>query len=240
MSKTLRLIKKYWLLFFVLVTFIAWFIYSYLSEGVFYLLSVSDLDSIVSFIQSFGFLAILIFVLFVMLEVVVAPVPPLVLYIAGGIIFGAFWGGTLTLIGNILGAFVAFIIARKYGRNLIESKVPEKTRKKFDDFSIKYGAFSLFILRLNPLTTSDLFSYIAGLTKMKVRQFLFSTALGLAPLIYIQTYIGGFFIKDNPLLLALFILVNLIYLILFLYGLIYLFLKKRRIRKMEKSKLKKA
>jgi len=85
------------------------------------------------------------------------------------------------LFGNVLGAVIAFFIARKYGRKLVEKKINKKLRKNFDKFTKKYGAFALFLLRLNPFTTSDIFSYMAGLTKMRIRTFIFSTALGLIP-----------------------------------------------------------
>ena len=238
MFKLNRQLRKHWVFILVLAIFIGWVFYSYLTEGIFYLLATSDTNSIASFINSFGVFAAVIFILLVILGVVLAPVPPLVLYVAGGIIFGAFLGGTLTLVGNVLGAGVAFLIARKYGRNLVEEKISPKIRKKFDDFSKKQGPYALFLLRLNPFTTSDLFSYIAGLTKMKLRTFILATGLGLAPLIYLQTYIGDLFVRDNPLIFFIFIIINLLYLAFFLYGILYLVLKRRRLRRNNKVQTK--
>lgn len=231
MSRITNQIKKHWLFITILILFFSWIFYSYFTEGIFYLLATSDTNSVVEFINSFGFFAIVIFVLLVILEVVLAPIPPLVLYLAGGIIFGAFLGGTLTLVGNVLGAIIAFYVARRYGRKSVEKKVPIKLRRNFDDFSKKYGAFALFLLRLNPLTTSDIFSYIAGLTKMKTRKFILSTALGLAPLIFFQTYVGEIFVKDNPFLTLVFLAIGIFYVAIFLYGLWYLVFKKVRTKK---------
>ena len=123
------------------------------------------------------FFLISVFIIIVILEVVLAPIPALALYIAGGALFGTFLGGMLTLIGNLIGAFIAFWIARRFGRDFVEKRVDANTRKKFDNFSEKYGIFSFFLLRVNPFTTSDLFSYLSGLTKMKVRTFLLGTGL---------------------------------------------------------------
>jgi len=231
LTKFINGIKRHWLFLLIFILLFAWVIYSYFSEGIFYLLATSDIDSMVSFINSFGWLAIVIFVLLVVLEVILAPIPPFVLYVAGGIIFGAFFGGFLALFGNVLGAVIAFFIARKYGRKLVENRIDPGFRKRFDKFSQKYGGWALFLLRLNPLTTSDIFSYLAGLSKMKLRTLIISTALGLIPLVYIQTYLGDIFIRDNPFLLFLFLAVSLIYLLLFLYGLWYLIIKKKKTKK---------
>lgn len=226
-----RGLKKHWLFITIIILFCIWVIYSYLNHGIFYLLATSDIDSVVNFINSFGLFAIVIFVLLVILEVVLAPIPPFVLYVAGGILFGALAGGILTLLGNVIGAVVAFMIARKFGRNLVEKKINNSLRKRFDRFSQKYGGWALFILRLNPFTTSDLFSYLAGLTKMKLKTLIISTTLGLIPLIFIQTYLGDLFVRDNPVLFLIFIAISIIYLILFLYGLWYLLIKKKKSKK---------
>ncbi|GAI87068.1 unnamed protein product [marine sediment metagenome] len=224
-------LKKHWLFVLILIILFTWVIYSYFSEGIFYLLATSDIDSIVAFINSFGWLAVVAFILIVVLEVVIAPIPPLVLYVVGGIIFGTFLGGTITLFGNVLGAVIAFLIARKFGRNLVERKISKRLRGSFDKFTKKYGGWALFLIRLNPFTTSDLFSYLAGLTKMRLRTLIISTTFGLIPLVYIQTYLGDVFIRDNPFLFFLFIIVSIIYLALFLYGLWYLILRKKKTKK---------
>jgi len=224
-------LKRHWLFVLILIILFAWIIYSYSAKGIFYLLATSDIDSVVAFVNSFGWLAVVVFILIVVLEVILAPIPPFVLYVVGGIIFGAFLGGTITLFGNVLGAVIAFLIARRFGRGLVEKKINKKLRKSFDKFINKYGAWALFLIRLNPFTTSDLFSYLAGLTKMKLRTLIISTTFGLIPLVYIQTYLGDIFIKDNPFLFLIFIVISIIYLLLFLYGLWYLIIKKEKIKK---------
>jgi len=230
-KKFVNQLRKHWIFISILVIFSIWVVCSYFFGGLFHLLVTADVNAVVDFIKSFGFLAVVIFVLLVILECVLAPIPPFVLYVAGGMIFGAFIGGILTLIGNVIGATIAFLIARKYGRGIVEKKINPVIWEQFDKFSQKYGGWALFLLRLNPFTTSDLFSYLAGLTKMKLRTLIISTSFGLIPLIYIQTYLGEFFIKDSPILWLIFLIVCLIYLAVFLYGLWYL------IKKRDKNKL---
>ncbi len=222
-----KFVKKHGIFSLILALFLAWIIYSYASKGIVFSLMKSDTSTVISFVHSFGFFAAVIFVLLVILEVVLAPIPPLALYIVAGLLFGGFLGGCLTLLGNLIGAFIDFIVARNFGRGLVETKVPEKLRHKFDKFFEKHGGLAIFILRINPLTTSDLVSYLSGLTKMKLRTFLVATGLGLIPMIFLQTYFGDFFIKSSPLLTGLIILFSVFYLVIFVYLIFIAVFKKK-------------
>ena len=213
----LKFIKENWLIILILIIISAIFYYSSTSEGIIYSLIHNDSESVVVFVNSFGIFAEIIFILLVILECVLAPIPAVVLYIAGGFLFGAFYGGILTLIGNLIGAGIAFAIARKYGREFVERRVNKELRVKFDNFSEKYGAFSLFILRVNPFTSSDLFSYLAGLSKIRVWKFLLGTIAGLIPIIFLHTYFGEVFVKSSPILSAIIVWLSILYLIVLVY-----------------------
>jgi len=227
----MKLTKKTIFISLIIVAILSFLIYSYFSKGLFYSLTHQDVGSVVVFLDDFGIFAYLIFVLLVILEVILAPIPPLALYLAGGVLFGTLFGGILTLLGNIIGALIDFKLARKYGRGFVVKNISSKVKKRFNRFVKKYGIYSIFLLRINPLTTSDLFSYLAGLTKMKTRHFLMGTTLGLIPLIFAQTYFGEIFIKEHKFLYWVVIIISLIYLILVLYFIINLFVKKVRDRR---------
>lgn len=221
-----KFFRKYGIVLILFFLFIAWAIYSYSSGGIVSLIANGDPQKVVDFVDSFGIFAAFIFVFVVVLEVILAPIPPLVLYIAGGLLFGGFIGGVLTLLGNLIGAFVDFRIARHIGKDFVERKTNPKLKKKFDKFLEKYGVLSLFLLRINPLTTSDLFSYFAGLTKMKASKFLLATGLGLIPMIFIQTYFGEIFIANNPILVLITLILSVLYFGVLVYFILYSFLKK--------------
>jgi len=159
-------------------------------------------------------LAALVFILLITLEVIFAPIPPLILYLVGGVMFGGLLGGVYALIGNTLGATIDFWIARTFGRSYIEKKVPLKIRHKFDRFFSKYGTISIFLLRVNPLTTSDIFSYLAGFSKMRYLGFISATILGLIPYVFIQSYLGDIFTRNN-IIFNTFLLLSFIYIIIF-------------------------
>jgi len=187
----------------------------------------SDPEPIINFVNSFGVFAYVAFVFLATIEVVIAPMPPLVLYAAGGLLFGGFLGGILSLVGNILGSLIAFFLARSLARNYFEKKIPIEEKERFDYFSKKYGGLAIFFLRINPLTSSDIFSYIAGLTKMSTKSFTLGTLLGLAPLVFFQTYLGHQ-INNSPFLTLMFILVGIVYLVIFMYGVFFALHKNRQ------------
>ena len=238
MKRVKEFLIEHWLSFSVVLFLILWTGYSYFRGGMIFSLINSDVDSVVASVQSFGILAAFVLVFLVILEVVLAPIPPLALYIVAGLLFGGFFGGILILTGNIIGALIDFKIAHKIG--LTKEQKNKKIVKKFNKFFDKYGGLSIFVLRINPLTTSDLVSYLSGLTRIKTKNFLIATTLGLIPIIFVQTYLGDIWIKENPILSAIVIIFSLFYLLIFIYVIFQAIVtrgrKIRAARKLEKEK----
>lgn len=208
----------------------AWFLYSYFNEGFVYSLVSGDIIEITSNIQSFGYWGLLIFFILIVLECVFAPFPPLIIYIAGGVVFGGFAAGIIALFANAIGAAIAFKISKIYGRNWVINHVPKQVMQKVEDYMKEYGSASIFLLRLNPLTSTDFTSYAAGLTKMNFKKFLFWTTLALAPSIFLQTYFGQE-IMQNPLLFKLAIIAAILYVVSFIVFYLFFMKSKRKILK---------
>ena len=57
------------------------------------------------------------------------------------------------------------------------------------------------LLRINPLTSSDLVSYAAGLTRMPVVALMSATAVGMAPLCYAQAFLSQQLFQAFPWLI---------------------------------------
>ncbi|MBW3542974.1 MAG: VTT domain-containing protein [Planctomycetes bacterium] len=128
----------------------------------------------------------LVYVVLVTIEVVIAPLPGALLYAPGGAIFGGFWGGLLSLMGNVLGAGVACGLARRVGRARVQRWANGKPLAEWDRRLSDAGVWVVFVLRVNPLTSSDLVSYAAGLTSVAVWKVMLGTLLGMAPLCWAQ------------------------------------------------------
>lgn len=154
-----------------------------------------------SFVENFGAAAPLVYAGFVTAEVVVAPLPGTMLYAPGGLIFGGFWGGALSLAGNVLGAGIACQLMRLIAGNHAERFVARSALAPYEDKISERGAWVVFLLRVNPLTSSDLVSYAAGLTHVSVWQVMVGTLAGMAPLCFGQAYLAEGLFAAFPRLL---------------------------------------
>lgn len=223
-KKTKNFIGKFIIGIFIILVIVL--IYSYFSKSFVYTMFQENPEILIKEIEEFKKGSYFIFVLLIILESVFAPFPPLIIYMAGGAIFGGFLAGVLALLGNFIGAGIAFFISRKFARNWVKKQVPDKFFDRIDKFSEGKGPIAIFLLRINPLTSSDLFSYAAGLTKMNFKHFLFWTTLALIPTIFIQTYLGEK-ITAHPLLNKIFFIGGALYLIgVFVF---YLIMKSKKI-----------
>lgn len=106
----------------------------------------------------------------------------------GAAIFGPYYGFVYVWIGAMLGAGSAFIIGRTLGREFAASLIGDRL-KKYDDTIERNGFATVLYLRLVyfPFTPMN---FGMGLTKVKFRDYLLGTGLG----IIVGTFIFTFFI----------------------------------------------
>lgn len=191
--------------------------YSYQSGGIIYIflrsdISVSDkIDYIKEYFNSFGIYAPLIYFFIVVIEVIVAPIPGSLLYAPGGIIWGGFIGGLISLLGNVVGAGIAYEISKIVGRGYIERFFQKESLEKIERILENRGALIIFLLRVNPLTSSDIVSYASGLTRMKLWQILLGTFGGMLPICFLQSYLANEMFTAFPILLYPFFILCLGY-----------------------------
>lgn len=181
--------------------------WSYASHGIVFTLLRSDLSAadkvaiLQQFFESFGAAAPLVYMAMVTAEVVLAPLPGLMLYAPGGVVFGGFWGGLLSLAGNVLGAGIACQLMRILGRPYIERYLQRESLQAYESQLVRSGAWIVFLLRLNPLTSSDLVSYAAGATRMPAWKVMLGTLFGMAPLCWAQAYLADGILSAFPSLI---------------------------------------
>ena len=106
----------------------------------------------------------------------------------GAAIFGAYWGFLYVWIGAMMGASAAFFIGRTLGRDFAASLIGNKL-KKYDDAIERNGFATVLYLRLVyfPFTPMN---FGMGLTKVRFRDYVAGTGLG----IIVGTFIFTFFI----------------------------------------------
>jgi uncharacterized membrane protein YdjX (TVP38/TMEM64 family) len=145
-------------------------------------------EGIKNYVLSFGvFAPIAYIVMFTLVPLTLFP--DSLLALAGGMVFGLFWGALYTLIGAICGGTLAFYISRSFGRSLVE-KLAKHKAQWFEDGVEKKGFLLILTLRLIPLIPFDIISYGAGLSKIKYRDFMAGTFLGIIPGVLIYVNLG--------------------------------------------------
>jgi uncharacterized membrane protein YdjX (TVP38/TMEM64 family) len=179
----------------LVVMMTAWAVYSFVSSGLVYLLvqgSAGDehwLEHVRAVVSGWGRLAPLLYTLAVVVEVIVAPIPGALLYAPAGAIFGGFLGGTLSLAGNVIGAAIACVLGSVIGERMV-GKADTSRLARYQDLLRARGLWVVLLLRVNPLTSSDLVSYAAGIAGVPTWKVATGTLIGMAPLCYAQAYLS--------------------------------------------------
>lgn len=149
------------------------------------------LGEIQTYITSAGIWAPVIYVFAMALAVVFSPIPSSPLAIFAGVAFGWFKGMALTLLGATLGAAIAFLIAKKFGRLIVLKILGAEKLEKIDKLLPENRlTLAVFLLRLPPLPVFDAVSYAAGLTKIHFKNFSIATFFGLIPITFALSYYG--------------------------------------------------
>ena len=173
------------------------------------LLGRGDIAGLRDYILSFGLWAPVASCFLMVLQALVAPVPSFLITFANGLAFGVFWGWMLSLFGHVLAAAVCFGISRSLGRVPVEVLVGRTGLESADRWFARWGLYAVFAGRLIPGVAFDVISYAAGLTRMRFRNFIIATALGIFPQTFLYSYLGrqapeyvGLFLVTSGLVVA--------------------------------------
>lgn len=107
-------------------------------------------------------------------------IPGTVLTLAGGALFGLFWGSVVNTIAANLGASAAFLISRLLGRDGI-ARLAGKRLARIDEATTTHGFRGLLTLRLVPLVPFNALNFGAGLTSISWTTYASATVLGILP-----------------------------------------------------------
>lgn len=140
------------------------------------------------YIGSFGMLAPAIYIaMFIIVPLTLFP--DAVLAVAGGMIFGLGLGTFYTIIGAVCGGTLSFFISRIFGRGLVEKLIKGKG-ECFENGIEKRGFLFILMLRLIPLVPFDVISYGAGLSKIRYKDFILATSIGIIPGVWVYVNLG--------------------------------------------------
>jgi uncharacterized membrane protein YdjX (TVP38/TMEM64 family) len=150
-------------------------------------------DILIWVIESFQAGGLPLLFVMMIIQAIAIPVPSELVLIAGGLAFGFPFGWLVGALGSIVAAVLGFYISRKGGRSLAIRLVGERGIKFADNWFNRWGAWAVLLGRFAPFIPFDAISYSAGLTTMKLKNFMIPTIIGTLPRALFYTTLGSFF-----------------------------------------------
>jgi len=165
--------------------------------------------------ESFAGLGLLGPLLFALVYAVAATllVPASPFTLAAGLLFGPVLGSVTALLGATVGATGAFLLGRGLGREAVE-RFGGRRLATLDRHLATRGFVSLLLIRLVPLFPFNLVNVGAGVTGLRLRDYVLATGVGIIPGTIAYAALGGTITEPtSPAFLgaiALFVLVTLV------------------------------
>lgn len=121
---------------------------------------------------------------YILLAVLFVPTQPL--SIAAVIIWGWWRGGLVELVAATAGAILPYLICRSSLREPIVARV--KKYRLASQVLDRESFMLLLVLRIVPILPYPVLNYVAGLTSLRLWQYLAATVIGMIPSIFIFAY----------------------------------------------------
>lgn len=132
------------------------------------------------FLGVYNNFAPLIFMFIQIISIIFPLIPGGLTSVIGVTVFGAFYGFIYNYISIVIGSVLAFLIARKYGKNIVINMIGNDTYNKYSDWLDKGNKFTkaFAIAIFLPVAPDDILCYFSGLTTMSFKTFFLIIILG--------------------------------------------------------------
>lgn len=109
--------------------------------------------------------------------------------IAGGFLFGTFWGAVYANIGATVGAVIAFLLVRYSVGNAFQERYKDYLHK-FNRSVHEQGVMYLILIHFIAVIPFFVINVLAGLTKVPLWTFIWTTSVGIVPSTLVYTFTG--------------------------------------------------
>ncbi|MEC4678102.1 MAG: TVP38/TMEM64 family protein [Nitrospirota bacterium] len=181
-------------------------------------------DALKTYTQENYVLTVILFILIYTLQTGLSLPGATILTLAGGFLYGTFFGALFVNVGATSGAVLAFMVSRYLLRDTIEKRFGKRLagiQSGFTDNAFSY----LLTLRLIPLFPFFLVNLASGMTRIKLSTYVITTAIGILPGSIVYTNAGKQLgqinsLKDiaSPGVLGAFVLLGLLSLVPVFYN----------------------
>jgi uncharacterized membrane protein YdjX (TVP38/TMEM64 family)/rhodanese-related sulfurtransferase len=147
-----------------------------------------NLATLGAWLRSLGFWTPIGYIILYALAAV-AFVPGVLFALAGGALFGPFWGSLWNLAGATLGATLAFLVARYIAGDWVARRAGRLLKRLIDGVEAEGWRFVAFV-RLVPLFPFNLSNYVLGLTPIPLYHYVIATLVCMVPGAVAYTWLG--------------------------------------------------
>lgn len=147
-----------------------------------------DAQTLETWIESAGVAGPLLFMVIYAVGTVFF-LPGSVLTLAGGALFGPYWGTCYNLTAATVGAIFSFLIARYLASDWVEQRTGGRLKQLKQGVEGEGWHFVAFV-RLVPLFPFNLLNYALGLTRIKFTHYAIATYICMLPGAVAYTYLG--------------------------------------------------
>jgi uncharacterized membrane protein YdjX (TVP38/TMEM64 family) len=147
--------------------------------------------ALIELIRDAGLVGAALYVLvYVAATVMLAPAS--VLTLGAGFAYGPLYGTPLVLLSANLGALAAFLLGRTALRERVTRRVAGNPRFAAVDAAVAEQGFRIvLLLRLSPLIPFNLLNYALGLTRVRLRDYVLASLIGMVPGTLLYVYLGS-------------------------------------------------
>lgn len=147
-----------------------------------------DLKKLQETVEGFGIWGMLVFVAIAAIRPFLF-FPNILIFIAGGLIYGVFLGGLAALVGVMLAFSLCYWLGGRFQQLFIKA-VGERHLIKLQNLQDRDIIRTLFVMRVTPAFPIDPISYGSGLVGIPFEKFFLGSLLGITPKIFLYTFLG--------------------------------------------------
>ena len=144
-----------------------------------------------AWVQGHGLLGQLAFLGMTVLQIVIAIIPGEPLELGAGYLFGTTVGTIVVSVGLAVGELLVFLLVRKFGTRFVHLFV---SQEKLDGLVLfkdeKRRNVITFLMMFIPGTPKDIWSYVVGLTPMRLSTWMLISIVARVPSIWISVVVG--------------------------------------------------
>ena len=155
------------------------------------LLSRGDIKETAEYIKNYGSMAV-VFSFLLTLFVNALGFPPAIIFsTANTLIFGIFWGITLSVVAETVGVTISFLLLRFFFRDTAQKVIAKsKCLKSIDNYSSEKGFVVMLIARMVPYVPSGILNAVGALSALSLRDYFIASFIGKFPSTGIEAIIG--------------------------------------------------